>query len=108
MKSPPSARRARRPRPSAAPASSPARSCKGKAFSPRPRRSSARRARLPITTIVMAGLDPAISIPPADARIKSAHDADTSNLKRLDDLLDHLLGVPEQHHRVVAVEQRIV
>ena len=27
---------------------------------------------------------------------------------RLDDALDHLLGVAEQHHGVVAVEQRVV
>jgi hypothetical protein len=31
-----------------------------------------------------------------------------SALERLGDVLAHLLGVAEQHHRVLAVEQRIV
>ena len=29
-------------------------------------------------------------------------------IKRLDDVLAHLLGVAEQHHRVVAIEQLIL
>src|SRR5258708_32159163 len=32
----------------------------------------------------------------------------TSLLQRLDDLLAHLFGVAEQHHRVVAVEQFVL
>ena len=32
----------------------------------------------------------------------------TVSVERLDDALDHLLGIGQQHHGVVLVEQRIV
>ena len=34
--------------------------------------------------------------------------SDQRSLERLDDIFAHLLGVAEQHHRVVAVEQLVV
>src|SRR5690606_33830595 len=48
---------------------------------------------------------------PADSRRgrkRAAPGVQAPPSHRLDDLLDHLLGVAEQHHRVVAVEQRVV